>query len=297
VLLFSKKHLGGFTVFDVNGVSPSVWKYMVESLGVHSLLDVGCGRGTSTTWFLKHGVDILCAEGSHDAYEKTFLPDPATQMVEHDFSRGPWWPEKTYDAVWAVEFLEHVNVQYHFNYITAFRKAALLFVSSSRWGGWHHVEVHQDEWWIRKYESYGFHYDEFLTQKVRSIASAEKGNVTAIAPNGRKYNAQHIWLSMKVFINPAVASMPQHAHLFPEFGCYGQKGKQKIHRECGTGKEGALETPLAKDFYPLKLTPEMDKEWEDLIRSKIAAAEGVVVSGSTAFADAPGDGNPEVAAE
>jgi 2-polyprenyl-3-methyl-5-hydroxy-6-metoxy-1,4-benzoquinol methylase len=108
---FSKKHLGGFTVFDVNGVSPSVWKYMVETLGVHSLLDVGCGRGTSTTWFLKHGVDILCAEGSHDAYEKTFLPDPATQMVEHDFSRGPWWPEKTYDAVWAVEFLEHVNVQ------------------------------------------------------------------------------------------------------------------------------------------------------------------------------------------
>jgi hypothetical protein len=182
---FSKKHLGGFTVFDINGVSPSVWKYMVEKLGVHSLLDVGCGRGTSTTWFLKHGVDILCAEGSHDAYEKTFLPDPATQMVEHDFTRGPWWPEKTYDAVWAVEFLEHVNVQYHFNYITAFRKAALLFVSSSRWGGWHHVEVHQDEWWIRKYESYGFRYDDTLTQQVRSIASAEKGNATAIAPTGK----------------------------------------------------------------------------------------------------------------
>jgi hypothetical protein len=155
------------------------------------------------------------------------------------------------------------------------------------------VEVHQDEWWIRKYESYGFHYDDFLTQKVRSIASAEKRNETAIAPNGKSYNAQHIWLSMKVFINPAVASMPQHAHLFPEFGCYGQKGKEKIHRECGTGKEGALETPLAKDFYPLKLTPEMDKEWEDLIRSKIAAAQGVVASGSTDFADVPGDGNRE----
>jgi hypothetical protein len=290
-----KKHLGGFTVFDVAGVSPSVWKYMVGTLGVHSLLDVGCGRGTSTTWFLKHGVDILCAEGSHDAYEKTFLPDPATQMVEHDFSRGPWWPEKTYDAAWAVEFLEHVNVQYHFNYITAFRKCALLFVSSSRWGGWHHVEVHQDEWWIRKYEAYGFHYDESLTQKVRSIASEEKRNATAIAPNGKSYNAQHIWLSMKVFVNPAVAAMPQHAHLFPEFGCFQQNGgpKTRTHRECGTGKDGKLETPLAKEFYPLELTPAMDKEWEDLIRSKIAAAEGTVVSGDTDFADILGDRNPE----
>jgi hypothetical protein len=130
-----KKHLGGFTAFDIAGVSPRVWKTMIQEFGVKSVLDVGCGRGTSTTWFLTHGVDVLCVEGSHDAYEKTFLPDPATQMVEHDFSRGPWWPEKTYDAAWAVEFLEHVNLQHQFNYITAFRKAALLFVSSSRWGG------------------------------------------------------------------------------------------------------------------------------------------------------------------
>jgi hypothetical protein len=288
-----KKHLGGFTVFDVNGVSPSVWKYMVEKLGVHSLLDVGCGRGTSTTWFLKHGVDILCVEGSHDAYKKTFLPDPATQMVEHDFTRGPWWPEKTYDAVWAVEFLEHVNVQYQFNYITAFRKSALLFVSSSRWGGWHHVEVHSDEWWIRKYESYGFRYDEVLTENVRKIASAEKRNATAIAPNGRRYNPQHIWLSMKVFVNPAVAAMPQHAHLFPEPGCFVKKGKSRQHRECGTGRGGSLETPLAKEMYPLELTPEMDKEWEGLIRSKIVAAGGKVASGRVDFTDIQEDGDPE----
>ena len=136
-----KKHLGGFTEIDTQGISPATWKYMVQNLGVHSLLDVGCGRGISTTWFWTHGVDVLCAEGSHDAVERTMLPDPDKQIVEHDFSRGPWWPEKTYDAVWAVEFLEHVNLQFQFNYITAFRKAALLFVTSSRNGGWHHTEV------------------------------------------------------------------------------------------------------------------------------------------------------------
>ena len=45
-------------------------------------------------------------EGSHDGVMKSLLPPEL--IVEHDFSRGPWWPEETYDAAWSVEFLEHV---------------------------------------------------------------------------------------------------------------------------------------------------------------------------------------------
>ena len=103
-----KPHLGGFTDLDHAGVSPAVWKWMVTYLGVQSVLDVGCGRGISTSWFYFHGVDVLCVEGSHHAVESTVLPDPGL-IVEHDFSRGPWWPDKTYDAIWCVEFLEHVS--------------------------------------------------------------------------------------------------------------------------------------------------------------------------------------------
>jgi Methyltransferase domain len=103
-----KPHLGGFTDLDHHGVSPAVWKWMITDMGVHSLLDVGCGRGISTSWFYFHGVDVQCVEGSHDAIQNTVMPDPS-RIVEHDFSRGPWWPDKTYDAVWCVEFLEHVS--------------------------------------------------------------------------------------------------------------------------------------------------------------------------------------------
>jgi Methyltransferase domain len=103
-----KSHLGGFTDMDHHGISPAVWKWMMTYIGVHSILDVGCGRGISTSWFYFHGADVLCVEGSHDAIENTVIPD-TSRIVEHDFSRGPWWPEKTYDAVWCVEFLEHVR--------------------------------------------------------------------------------------------------------------------------------------------------------------------------------------------
>jgi SAM-dependent methyltransferase len=251
-----KVHLGGFSELDPGGISPALFKHMIEDYGVHSFLDIGCGRGFSTSWFSYHGVDVLCAEGSHDAIERSVLPDPATQVVEHDFSRGPWWPEKTYDVAWSVEFLEHVNLQFHYNYVTAFRKAALIFVSSSTGHGWHHVEVHQGDWWIQKYESYGFRYSEALTNQVKGWARAEKKKYTG--PGGVYYDGFYIRTQMKVFVNPMVAALPEHAHLFPEFGCVEKNSTAQFHRECESEKG---ETPLDKSMYPLKLTPEMDEQW------------------------------------
>jgi SAM-dependent methyltransferase len=262
-----KQHLGGFTEYDGSGVSPTVWQGMMELFGVHSLLDVGCGRGTSTTWFWKQGVKVLCVEGSHDAIQHTILPDPATQVVEHDFARGPWWPKDTYDAVWCVEFLEHISRQYHPNYIATFRKAALIFATSSRWGGWHHVEVHPDEWWIQKMESYGFRYDADLTKQVKQWYRTESKNSTAIGPDGRRYQASHIGLSMKVFINPVVASLAQHAHLFPEDGCFRDfKDNVITNKPCNAAK---METTLPASYAPLKFNAIKHREWEELVRKTL----------------------------
>jgi hypothetical protein len=261
-----KQHLGGFAEIDPGGLNPALFKHMIEDYGVHSFLDIGCGRGFSTSWFLMHGVDVLCAEGSHDAVERSILPDPANQVVEHDFSRGPWWPEKTYDVAWSVEFLEHVNLQYHYNYVSALRKAALIFVTSSSGAGWHHVEVHSPEWWIRKFESYGFKYSPELTAQVKGWAKAGKKEYKG--PNGEYLDGFYIRVTMKVFVNPVVAALPEHAHLFPEFGCFGGKHANgtRVNRECS---EENRETPLDKSMYPLKLTPQMDEEWNAWIKKHV----------------------------
>jgi SAM-dependent methyltransferase len=267
------KHLGGFTEFDPHGVSPTVWANMVTQLGVKSVMDVGCGRGTSTRWFLEHGVKVLCVEGSHDAATKSFLPGDA--IVEHDYSRGPWWPRETYDAVWSVEFLEHVSRQFQYNYVQTFRKAALLFATSSRWGGWHHVEVHGDEWWIRKFTSYGFVYDDALTKTVRKWARDDRRSNYTL-PTGNQPNPQHVFTSAKVFINPSVAALPEHAHLFPRHGCFAARGS---NRECGTGPGGHRETPLAPSFYPLPVLPEMHDRWVRAIKAGIGAAAAELPKG------------------
>lgn len=268
-----KKHLGGFTELDMHGIAPGVWKHAVQNWTVQSVLDVGCGKGTSTSWFVTHGLRTECVEGSHDAIEQSMVPDKSI-LTEHDFSRGPWWPEDTFDMVWSVEFLEHVNLHNHFNYITTFRKAAIIMVTSSKWGGWHHVEVHEDDWWIRKYESYGFQYDEILTQEIRQVAKNDRG---AFPPNGENLNAQHVWMSMKVFINPAVAALPQHAHLFGAPGCFTNYGEP--NRECGKPKTrrqkktAEIETPLDPSYYPLKLTEEQDQAWYDIVKANIKQPE------------------------
>jgi Methyltransferase domain len=268
-------HLGGFTAYDGQGVSPAVFQNMIGNLGVKSVMDVGCGKGISSLYFVLQGVDTLCIEGSHDAVAHSLLPDPETQVVEHDFSRGPYWPAKTYDAVWSVEFLEHVGRNYQYNYIQAFRKAALIFVSSSRWGGWHHVEVHTREWWITRFQFFGFHFNQDLTDQIQKAASEERDyasghpdNVTAsIGPDGQPYNAQHVWLNMMVFVNPVVASLPRHAHLLAEHGCYESGlGKDMVHREC----DGIKESKLPESFYPLKHSTVQHNAWLKLVNASIA---------------------------
>mmetsp|Transcript_25625 Transcript_25625/g.59520 ORF Transcript_25625/g.59520 Transcript_25625/m.59520 type:complete len:255 (+) Transcript_25625:3-767(+) len=253
---------------------------MISSMNVHSLMDVGCGRGISTTWFLMHGVDALCIEGSHDAWESSMLPSPQAQMIEHDYSRGPWWPSRTYDAIWCVEFLEHVGRNFHQNYLPTFRKAALIFATHSNWGGWHHVEVHRDDWWIAKMEMYGFRYHEKWTNHVRTLARTEKekdGKAVKeehLAPNDKPYNAQHVWLTMMVFVNPTVAALPEHAHLLYEPGCYQNREEGKlIQRDCGTGKHAEKETPLPDSYKPLQITPEQDKEWHEWVKARLQLPE------------------------
>ena len=274
------KHLGGFTEIDMEGISPAVWKHFVKNWTVHSVLDVGCGRGISTSWFYMHGLRVQAVEGSHDAVENTVMPPEAQSLiVEHDFSRGPWWPKDTFDVAWGIEFLEHVNLQYQYNYVSAFRKAALVVVTSSRWGGWHHVEVHPDEWWIRKFQLYGFQYDPDLTEELRDLAIREakgqapgqNGTATIFGPTGKRISAKHLTMSIKVFRNPVVASLPQHAHLFGTHGCYKDRRRDGtiINRECGTGRHGFLETPLDPSFYPLEITQDQDLRWEANVEANI----------------------------
>ena len=200
-------HLGGWTKQpDLGGLSNNTFNFMLGIIGVKSVLDVGCGRGISTSYFLDKGADVLCVEGSHEAITQSLLP--RDKIVEHDYSLGPWWPSKTYDACWSVEFVEHVPRQFIRNYIPTFQQCALLFVTRSQWGGWSHVEIHQEWWWISRFRVQSFVFDKELTEIIRSNAEADKRASDKTIPKGTDLGTnqlgQHIRSTMMAFVNPKV---------------------------------------------------------------------------------------------
>jgi 2-polyprenyl-3-methyl-5-hydroxy-6-metoxy-1,4-benzoquinol methylase len=240
-------HLGGFKVagLDHEGISNNTWNYMMGKLGVKSLVDLGCGIGVSSNYFRENGARVLCIEGSHDAVEHSLLP--ATSIVEHDFTRGPWWPQETFDALWCVDVLEHIGRQYFENIVPTLKKSAILFLSISNNGGWHHVEVRQSWWWKAKLESLGFVYSQDLSKQIRDVALA-----TSVRNSGGR-----IIRRMQVFMNPVVASLPEHAHLFSGDGCLFEKNREV---PCDTRFKWFSKT----DVVPARFQPLLNCEFEPL---------------------------------
>lgn len=268
-------HLGGFTAYDGHGISPSVWRDILEYIGVKTLVDVGCGRGISTSWFYTQGVEVQCLEGSSSAIEQSILKElvlkdkeekgethfkvnPDNIVIQHDFSLGPWWPEKTVDAVWCVEVVEHIPRNFHHNLMTVFKKAAFVFLTYSRWGGWHHTEVHKQEWWISRLQSFGFVYSNELTERMRQKAKKEN-------QSDDPYNAQHIWMNLLVFINPSVASLPEHGHLLAEPGCF--QGNDIPNKYCHEATPGSPETyaKLPDNYHHILFKEAKQELWENYL--------------------------------
>ena len=131
---------------------------------------------------------------------------------------------------------------------------------------------------MNKFQLFGFQYSDILTNKIRQVAldemhkaKADQTNPEELGPDGEYWNAQHVWLTMMVFVNPAVASLPEHAHLMAEPGCYGGKSEKSeiIHVEC----QGENESKLPDSFKSLQPTKEKKQVWFDKIRERVNAGK------------------------
>mmetsp|Transcript_24291 Transcript_24291/g.33452 ORF Transcript_24291/g.33452 Transcript_24291/m.33452 type:complete len:328 (+) Transcript_24291:67-1050(+) len=167
-------HIGGWKRNDTSSFEPKVWSWLIETLRVRSLIDVGCGSGVVVKYFLERGVDAWGVEASNEAIQTSFLP--RDRIVQHDFTRGPWFPPEgqVVDVAYTVEFLEHVEEKYLDNVVALLKSARYLIMAASRHGGWSHVNVHRKWWWIEKMEAYGFVYSPEITEIVTKLVLTHK---------------------------------------------------------------------------------------------------------------------------
>jgi cyclopropane fatty-acyl-phospholipid synthase-like methyltransferase len=169
-----KSHLGGYIVGltpygDPNTYATEVWDWMINN-NIKSVIDVGCGEGHSTKYFLDNGIDCIGIEGG----EKAYINSPVKHnLILHDYTDGKYVLDKKYDAVWCCEFVEHVEERFIDNFLSTFKCAKKIFMTHAVPGqeGYHHVNCQKSEYWIDKMSSIGYSYNPDLSIYLRSITN------------------------------------------------------------------------------------------------------------------------------
>lgn len=166
-------HLGGFyTTVDKASHCPKMFKYIVETLSIKSVLDVGCGMGYQMQEFMKYCDTVVGIDGSSYVAENSPFKE---NIFKHDYTIGELETEDRYDLCWCCEFVEHVDELYVDNFLStfAFCKYVAMTHAVPGQGGHHHVNCQPREYWIDKMKVYGFEYDDEFTNTLKNIASNE----------------------------------------------------------------------------------------------------------------------------
>ncbi|MEJ8567673.1 sulfotransferase family 2 domain-containing protein [Elongatibacter sediminis] len=152
--------------------APELWQWVLDTLGVKSVLDVGCGEGHAAAYFRDHGCTVLGVDGSAQAERDTVIPGLHRR---HDYTRGPLVPPGEWDLVWSCEFVEHVEERFSPHFLATFacaRKYVLMTFAPPGQTGWHHVNCRPQDYWVEKMRRLGFGLDEALTRQARDVARA-----------------------------------------------------------------------------------------------------------------------------
>ena len=178
-------HLGGCSIGGDGGTYyPIMWKYLVDTYDVKTVLDIGCGRGYSTKYFESIGCDILGIDGSTKVQEISLIPE---HFLLNDYETGPAlsrseikYNEKPlgdfiFDLCWCCEFVEHVWEEYSQNFLDDFKRCKYVAMTFAYPGqtGHHHVNENTQEYWVNKLKNNGFEYLESQTNDLREKSNED----------------------------------------------------------------------------------------------------------------------------
>lgn len=168
-------HLGGFIAGgDPDTFDPAVWQDLIKEFKPRNMIDIGCGEGHAIKWFVDNGVDGIGIEGSTKALENSPVKD---RITIHDYTKGPYRVESSFDLAWSCEFVEHVESQFSNNYMTTFNASPVVAMTYSepQWssGGHHHVNCQPQSYWNTVFEFWGYMWMEEYSMHLRSIATAK----------------------------------------------------------------------------------------------------------------------------
>lgn len=163
--------MGGYVEGGDDGsYTPRLWDTLIADYDIKSVVDVGCGEGHASKYFLDKGLDVLAIDGS----EKVLATAVYKPITIHDYYKGKYIPARVYDLAWCCEFVEHIDEEYIPNFMATLKKSKIAAITHALpgQGGYHHVNEKDDAYWIEQFKRYGFEYDEEASMKYRAIDKA-----------------------------------------------------------------------------------------------------------------------------
>lgn len=158
-------HLGGHE--NETHLDHGALDYIINTFGVKSMVDVGCGPAGMVELARSKGLEVLGIDGD-------FIVDRnVTDVVIHDYQEAPYIPEKNYDLAWTVEFVEHIEARYIRNFVSTFDKCKYVLMTHALPGqpGHHHVNCQPIEYWIAVMQAFGFEIDVDNTNAIRHAST------------------------------------------------------------------------------------------------------------------------------
>jgi len=155
-------HLGGHS--NKTWIDRGSLQYMYDNYDVRTMIDVGCGPGGQVAEARKLGIEATGFDGDH-----TVNPD-----ILIDFTKADYYTDETWDLAWCVEFLEHVEEQYLPNYMTLVSKCKYVICTASTWPGPLHVNCKEKDYWVEKFNEYGFAFSQEILDNVLKHSTMAK---------------------------------------------------------------------------------------------------------------------------
>lgn len=159
----ARPHLGGYLKGgDPGSFYPPMWTWLVRKYKIDSVIDVGCAEGQALEFFRDLGCRVLGIDG---------IKQDDRDIIQHDYTQGPFVPEERFALCWCCEFVEHVESEFEENFLATFECAMMVAMTHGLpgQGGHHHVNNQPPEYWVRRLSEHGFSLNRPATRRAKEL--------------------------------------------------------------------------------------------------------------------------------
>jgi len=141
-----------------------------------TVLDIGCGVGKSLDYFLSKDIDCQGVDGSRLAIARSQNSEKIRQHnLNIELNLGT-----LFDLVWSFEFIEHIHPKYVDTVLKTFSNHSdVIVLAAARpgQGGDGHLNEKDDQYWVQKFNNFGYSLNKHNTSILRSIPAEFSQNM------------------------------------------------------------------------------------------------------------------------